>query len=107
MIGSLRKEFEEAKKLAAQDEERALSIIREISIRTMKLMAPEWDCSISLAEYSATRGYPDFFLEMADRIEDSFKFCLEGSQLNSIIASAAFLLKVAERLHLGAENESP
>ena len=107
MIGSLRKEFEEAKKLAAQDEERALSIIREISIRTMKLMAPEWDCSISLVEYSATRGYPDFFLEMADRIEDSFKFCLEGSQLNSIIASAAFLLKVAERLHLGAENESP
>jgi len=93
----LRREFEEAKKLAAYDEERALSIIREISISVMKLIAPEWDGSRSLAEYSATRGYPDFFLEMADRIEDSFKFCLEGSQLSSIIVSAAFLLKVAER----------
>jgi hypothetical protein len=41
VISSLRRELEEAKKLAAQDEGRALSIIREISIRTMKLIAPD------------------------------------------------------------------
>ncbi len=97
----MEEKLERAKELAHKDPGNALALLREVAEEALKVAAPDWDPSNeSLAEYAAVRRYPDFFQEMADRIEGSYRFVMqagEGDMLGAI-SSTAFLLEVLRRL---------
>ncbi len=101
VISNLEEELERAKKLAREDPDNALALLRGVAERAMKIAAPDWDpSSESLAEYAAVRRYPDFFHEMADRIEGSYRFVMQASERDVLgaVSSTAFLLEVLRRL---------
>ena len=101
MISNLEEKLERAKELAHRNPDSALALLREVAEEAVRIAAPDWDPSNeSLAEYAAVRRYPDFFHEMADRIEGSYRFVMqagEGDVLGAI-SSTAFLLEVLRRL---------
>ncbi|MDK2383793.1 MAG: hypothetical protein QI199_03140 [Candidatus Korarchaeota archaeon] len=101
MISQLEGKLERAKELAHRDPGSALALLRKVAEEVLRVAAPDWDPSReSLAEYAEVRRYPDFFHEMADRIEGSYRFVMqagEGDVLGAI-SSTAFLLEVLRRL---------
>lgn len=99
------KELEEvlglAKVVARKDKARALALLKDLSDRVIEVAAPDWKPEEeSLAEYAAIRRYPDFFHEMADRIEGSWRFFKVAGEddIISAFSAAAFLLEVLRRL---------
>ncbi len=101
MISELEEGLERAKKLVHEDPGAALALLREVAEEAMKIAAPDWNPSNeSLAEYAAVRRYPDFFHEMADRIEGSYSFVMQASERDVLgaVSSTAFLLEVVRRL---------
>ncbi len=97
----MEEKLERAKGLARREPRKALALLREVAEEAVKIAAPDWDpSSQSLAEYAAVRKYPDFFHEMADRIEGSYRFVMQAGEKEVLgaISSTAFLLEVVRRL---------
>jgi len=100
-LPELEDRFREAKGILKGDPTGALALLREIAFEAMKKAAPGWNPrEEGLAEYSSRRRYPDFFHEMADRIESSWRFVIQAdeSQILGVLSSTAFLLEVVRRL---------
>ncbi len=101
VISNLEEKLERAKELAHRNPDSALALLREVAEEAVRIAAPDWDpSSESLAEYAAVRRYPDFFHEMADRIEGSYRFVMQAGKEDVLgaISSTAFLLEVLRRL---------
>ncbi len=96
----LEKEFEEIRNLTKRDPRKALSLMKSLARELKARIAVDWDGTTSLSEYASLRRYPDFFHEMADRIEWSFKFIEEASSEDVLMAlsSLGFLMEVYRRL---------
>ncbi len=100
-LRDLEDKLEEAKIYLRKDPSKSLSLIREIAEESLKIAAPDWNPEKeSLADYSSRRRYPDFFHDMADRIEGSWRFARQADESNILgaLSSAAFLLEVLRRL---------
>ncbi len=100
-VGELEEKLVVARKLLRRDVDKALSLIKEIASEAIKIAAPGWDPQCQcLAEYSSSRKMPDFFREMADRIEWSWRFVMEAKEFDALMAlsSTAFLVEVVRRL---------
>ncbi len=100
-LKDLEDKLEEARSYLKKDPSKSLKLIREIAEESMKIAAPEWDPDEeSLADYSSKRRYPDFFHDMADRIEGSWRFARQVDESNVLgaLSSVAFLLEVLRRL---------
>ena len=100
-LEELEKKLVMARELLRRDVGKALSLMKEVASEAIKMAAPGWDPRYEcLAEYSSLRKMPDFFREMADRIEWSWRFVMEAKELDALMAlsSAAFLVEVVRRL---------
>ncbi len=101
-LKELEDKLEEARSYLKEDPSRSLKLIREIAEESLKIAAPGWNPEEeSLADYSSRRKYPDFFHDMADRIEGSWKFARQANESDVLgaLSSAAFLLEVLRRLN--------
>ncbi len=108
VISELEAKLERAKEIARMNGSEALMLLREVAEAAVREFAPDWDPDEeSLAEYAASRRYPDFFHEMADRIEGSWRFVMEAGPEDVLgaISSTAFLLEVVRRLGPVQEGE--
>ncbi len=100
-LEELEDKLEEAKLYLRKDPTKSLKLLREIAEESLRIAAPDWNPEKeSLAEYSSTRRYPDFFHDMADRIEGAWRFARQADESNilGVLSSAAFLLEVLRRL---------
>ena len=93
-------EFREAKVLLSRDRMAGLERLKKLLDEIVEEIAPGWKGSgMTLAEYAAAKRYPNFFHEMADRIESSVRVVESGDAPDTTLVSAmAFLIEVRNRL---------
>ncbi len=100
--------FEEIREVHKRDPESALSLMKSLAKELKERIAGDWDGSVPLSQYASSRKYPDFFHEMADRIEWSFKFVEEATinELLMALSSLGFLMEVYRRLGESSKKAS-
>ncbi len=92
--------YREIRELYRRDPRKAIQIMKELAKRIKEEIAEDWNEGIPLSQYASVKKFPDFFHEMADRIEWSFKF-IEGASEDDVLmalSSLSFLMEVYRRL---------
>ncbi len=104
----LEKTFNEIREIYKRDPEMAISLMKSLVKEIKERIAEDWDGSIPLSQYASARRYPDFFHEMADRIEWSFKFVERATKDEILMAlsSLGFLMEVYRRLGESSKKAS-